>query len=100
MGFAVLDGLSSKANTAVARVGFDNDGFMSTSNDGGTYGNQYSKPAWYIAPFDAKKVPYPDMLNNPVNGSLSTPTYETANRGDPKRDEIQKTEFAHSLFFC
>jgi hypothetical protein len=80
MGYGVVDGSTSKSNTAVARVGFDNDGFMSTSNDGGTFGNQYTRAAWYVDVTSTRRAPYPDTLN-PVNGSLSTPVYNTASRG-------------------
>jgi len=40
----------SKSNTAVARIGFDNDGFMSTSTDGGTWGPQYASRAVQFHP--------------------------------------------------
>ena len=36
MGYGVA--VSAQDNTAVSRVGFDNDGFMSTSTDGSTWG--------------------------------------------------------------
>ena len=37
MGYGVLDAQKAKENTAVARVGYDNDGFMSTTTDGGSW---------------------------------------------------------------
>lgn len=46
MGFDVLDAQKAKDNTAVARIGFDNDGFMSTTDDGGSWGPQFRRAAW------------------------------------------------------
>lgn len=65
----------SKANTAVSRVGFDNDGFLSTSNDGGTYGNQYTEAVW-AENAGADSAPFPSMQGS-ENGSLATPTFKS-----------------------
>ena len=65
----------SKSNTAVARIGFDNDGFMSTSTDGGTWGAQYTRQSW-DENADGDSAPFPAMGGSET-GSLSTPTFGT-----------------------
>ena len=60
----------SKSNTAVARIGFDNDGFMSTSTDGGTWGAQYTRRAWGENT-DGDSAPFP-VMGGSEDGSLST----------------------------
>eukprot|EP00038_Savillea_parva_P003016 m.120027 g.120027 ORF g.120027 m.120027 type:complete len:703 (+) comp11042_c0_seq1:3-2111(+) len=80
MAYGILDAASSRSNTALARVGYDNDGFMSTSNDGGTFGPQWRRSAWYIDSNSAKTAPFPATIN-PVNESLGTPVYSTPNTG-------------------
>ena len=65
----------SKSNTAVARVGFDNDGFMSTSTDGGTWGPQYTRSTW-DENTDGDSAPFPHMGGH-TKGSLAAPTFDT-----------------------
>ena len=66
----------SKSNTAVSRIGFDNDGFMSTGTDGGTWGSQFTRASWEQNT-DGNSAPFPAMGGGLANGSLATPTFLT-----------------------
>ena len=64
----------SKSNTAVARVGYDNDGFMSTTTDGGSWGG-YTRGGWEENT-DGDSAPFPRTTSELV-GSLGTPTFQS-----------------------
>ena len=81
MAFGVVDAASAHMNTAVARVGYDNDGFMSTRNDGGTWGPQYTG-AWGRA----DRAPLPAMGEQPATSSLATPMYPASHGPYPDPD--------------
>ena len=69
MAFGIAtDGTS---NTAVSRIGFDNDGFMSTLGDGGSWGG-YRRGSW-DEDTDGDSAPFP-RTTSWTAGSLSTPT--------------------------
>ena len=63
----------AKLNTAVARVGYDNDGFMSTMGDGGTFGSLYHSSEWERG--EAKVAPFPAQ-NGAIRESRATPLYQ------------------------
>eukprot|EP00040_Diaphanoeca_grandis_P035361 m.222177 g.222177 ORF g.222177 m.222177 type:complete len:689 (-) comp33365_c0_seq1:650-2716(-) len=71
MDFGVLSGDIAKGNTALARIGYDNDGFMSTLDDGGTFGNQFFNPSWASA-----GAPFP-QLGTQLSSSRATPIFDT-----------------------
>lgn len=83
MGWGILDQEQSKRDTAVARVGYDNDGFMSTQGDGGTFGSTYTSRSW--DPKAAKTAPFP-IQGDALSSSLATPLYRTQHGGfiDPQ----------------
>jgi hypothetical protein len=69
MAFGIAqDGTS---DTAVSRIGFDNDGFMSTTGDGGSWGG-YRRDNWR-EDTDGDSAPFP-RTSSWAAGSLSTPT--------------------------
>jgi hypothetical protein len=87
MAFGIAtDGTS---NTAVSRIGFDNDGFMSTTGDGGSWGG-YRRDSWQentegdSAPFPATTSWVAGTLSTPtldsVHGPMTAPDYEYAKR--------------------
>eukprot|EP01052_Picozoa_sp_SAG31_P032725 SAG31_NODE_3617_length_4064_cov_41.284741_5_plen_564_part_00 len=73
MAFGVATDASS--NTAVSRIGYDNDGFMSTSNDGGTWGG-YTRGSWQES-VDGDTAPFP-RTTSMLAGSIATPMFDSA----------------------
>lgn len=63
------------------------DGFLSTTNDGGSWGSQYSRPGWQVNQ-DADSAPFPKVGGSPslAAGSFgagtvpvgATPIYQSA----------------------
>ena len=104
MAYGVLDATTAKLNTAVGRIGYDNDGFMSTSTDGGTWGPQLIGPSW-ADHHSADTAPFP-RFGYPVAGSVGTPAFGSTHGPmvDPDYDYARResawVRTVHVLVVC
>ena len=81
----------------VARIGFDNDGFMSDASDGGTWTHTGDQDPNHKAPT------YPAMAQGgPVGGSLASPTQGSAHGlfTDPDYGHVQAALCRRPLAFA